>query len=328
IEDAFRDSAQQHSSASVSETPSTAERLDVFISHSSGQTEWVETLANNLQRAGKSVFLDLWRLVPGQDFIDGLRAGLASCRSAVLVVSPEALQSGWAHEEYELLKRRQASDPTFVIMPVVHSGVDSEMPFSGSIQWVDFRDPAKHLRAFATLLAGLECRSPGPNPSYDAGLWTPLPETDQRRVVDAERLTIKHAIFRLLNAQAVVILAQAGLGSSAVVGEIRKQAVERVGNQAGYQLSPSYVTPDDGMAPYFESLLAQMNLPTRDASPLNFQFRLARRLRSREPMCLLFTGIEHSPPAALESLCGVLRSLNDQYGQLRILMCGGERLCE
>src|SRR5262249_8298555 len=156
----------------------------------------------------------------------------------------------------------------------------------------------------------------------------PLPETDQRRVVDAERLTIKHAIFRLLNAQAVVILAQAGLGSSAVVGEIRKQTGERFGNQAGYQLSTSYDTPHDGMAPYFESLLAQMNLPTRDASPLNFQFRLARRLRSREPMCLLFTGIEHSPPAALESLCGVLRSLNDQYGQLRILMCGGERLCE
>jgi hypothetical protein len=45
-------------------------------------------------------------------------------------------------------------------------------------------------------------------------------------------------------------------------------------------------------------------------------------------MCLLFTGIERSPPEALKSLCGALRALNDRYGEPRILMCGGERLCD
>lgn len=304
-----------------------AQQPDVFISHSSVQKEWVETLADNLQRAGKTVFLDLWRLVPGKDWVDGLREGLASCRSAVLVVSPEALQSGWVREEYEVLKRRQARDPAFAIVPIVHSDVDGE-PFYGSIQWVDFRDPAKHLQAFARLLAGLEGRPPGPNPSYDARLWTPLPEPGQRPVAAAERHVIKHAFSQLLSEQAVVILAQEGLGSPALAAEIRKHAVERFGDNAVHQLSPSYVTAEDGLAPYFESLLSQLNLPTRDASPLNFDRRLARRLESGEPMCLLFTGIEHSPPLALKSLCGVLRSLNDRYGQPRILMCGGERLCE
>jgi hypothetical protein len=82
----------------------TCNEFDVFISHSSAQRAWVEAFASNLRLAGKSVFLDFWRLIPGRDWIDGLRTGLASCKSAILVVSPEALQSGWVREEYEVLR--------------------------------------------------------------------------------------------------------------------------------------------------------------------------------------------------------------------------------
>jgi hypothetical protein len=322
VEDAFHDSKQLRNRTSVIDAQNATERLDVFISHSSVQKEWVEALAANLQRAGKSVFLDLWRLVPGRDFIEGLRAGLACSHSAILVVSPEALQSGWVREEYEILKRRQTNDPAFTIVPIVHSGVDSGSPFYGSIQWVDFRDSTKHLQSFAQLLAGLESRPPGPNPTYDARLWTPLPQAGLRPVAAAGQRTIRQAFSHLFNSQAVVILAQDGLGSSAVAREIRKHAVERFGDRAVHLLSPSYVTAEDGLGPYFESLLAQMNLRTEQASALNFERRLAAQLESREPMCLLFTGIEQSPPAALESLCGVLRALNDRFGEPRIVMSG------
>ena len=110
LRSSFHDSKLLHRDGVGQNRQTAVEEINVFISHSSTQREWVETLADNLQRAGKSVFLDLWRLVPGRDFIDGLRAGLAACRSSILVVSPEALQSGWVREEYEILKRRQAKD--------------------------------------------------------------------------------------------------------------------------------------------------------------------------------------------------------------------------
>jgi TIR domain/Putative serine esterase (DUF676) len=328
VEESFQDSKLLHRNLVGEDRQTALENIDVFISHSSTQRDWVETLADNLQRAGKSVFLDLWRLVPGRDFIDGLRAGLAACRSAILVVSPEALQSGWVREEYEILKRRQAKDPKFTIVPIIHSEVDGKSPFFGSIQWVDFRDSTKHLESFARLLAGLEARAPGPNPSYDTRLWTPLPAVAVRPIAAAGQATIEQACSKLFNSPAVVILAQEGLGSSAISREIKRRAAEKFGEKATVQLTPSYVTPEDGPGPYFESLLAQIGLPSEAASPLTFQRRLAQRLDKGDPMCLLFTGIEQSPREALEKLCGALRALNEQYAHLRVLMCGGERLCE
>jgi hypothetical protein len=328
IEESFRASKLLHRPGAGEDRQTAVQDIDVFISHSSTQRDWVEALADNLQRAGKSVFLDIWRLVPGRDFIEGLREGLAACRSSILVVSPEALQSGWVREEYEILKRRQAKDPKFTIVPIIHSEVDGKSPFSGSIQWVDFRDSTKHLESFARLLAGIEGRPPGPNPSYDARLWTPLPLVAVRPIAAAGKETIEQACSKLFNSPAVVILAQEGLGSSAITREIKRRAAEKFGKKAIVQLTPSYVTPEDGLSPYFESLLAQMGLRTENASPLTFQRRLAERLDKGESICLLFTGIEQSPREALERLCGALRALNEQYAQLRVLMCGGERLCE
>ena len=86
----FVDENLSRSAGLAGETASLRDQYDVFVSHSSAQKDWVEALARNLQAANKSVFLDLWRLVPGREWKEGLRAGLAACRAAILVVSPEA----------------------------------------------------------------------------------------------------------------------------------------------------------------------------------------------------------------------------------------------
>jgi hypothetical protein len=159
----------------------------------------------------------------------------------------------------------------------------------------------------------------------------PVVDDGQQPIAPIERRTITHAFSRLLNASAVVVLAQdqEGLSSSAVVREIKRLAVERFGEKAVHLLNLGNISEEDGIAACFESLLAQLELPTADASKQNFRLRLEERLRGGEPMCLLFTRIEHCPPAALKSLCEVLRALNDQYDEkLRILMCGGEHLCD
>lgn len=42
---------------------------DVFISHSSHDKRWVETLAHNLQDAQLRVFFDKWSNTPGKSLI-------------------------------------------------------------------------------------------------------------------------------------------------------------------------------------------------------------------------------------------------------------------
>jgi hypothetical protein len=305
-----------------------SEHFDIFISHSNAQKPWVEALARNLLSAGKSVFLDIWQLVPGRDWVDGIRAGLAACRAAILVVSPEAVQSGWVREEFEILKRRQIEDPDFPIIPVIQQDVEGENLFTGSIQWVDFRDERKHPEAFGRLLAGLERRAPGPDPMYDTTSFIALPMLPKRRIAEAARTAIEEAVVRCFNAPAVVILAQEGLGFGLIAEEIRKRAADHFGPDAVVKLTPSYVAPEDGQGPYFESLCAQANLPTDAPSVASFQRHLGARLRKVDHMLLVFTGLEHSPPSALEALCGALRALNEQFANLRVLLCGGERLCE
>ncbi|MEM1151039.1 MAG: toll/interleukin-1 receptor domain-containing protein [Pseudomonadota bacterium] len=116
-------------------------RYDVFVSYSSIQRDWAEVLAHNLKGAGKTVFFDQWELTPGADWVLSLDSALDESRSAVLVASPEAQESGWVREEYAKLTRRRVSEPGFKIIPAVHSGAGHDFPFLGGIQWVDFRDP-------------------------------------------------------------------------------------------------------------------------------------------------------------------------------------------
>ena len=149
--------------------------MTIFISHSSAQKPWVETLAQNLVSAGYQVFLDIWHLVPGRDYPEGLYAGLESASAVVLVISPEALRSGWVRSEINNILARKG--PGFLIIPVIYTAVDSEFPFLAARQKVDFQPPVPYRAAFKRLLCGLEGSAPGPDPWYDGQLIEPPAQT-------------------------------------------------------------------------------------------------------------------------------------------------------
>lgn len=72
---------------------------DVFISHKSEHKPWVIWLAEALQSCGYSVFLDIWNLIPGDSWVEGLHQGLSQCRAAVLVALPRLsipVGCGWS----------------------------------------------------------------------------------------------------------------------------------------------------------------------------------------------------------------------------------------
>ena len=86
---------------------------DVFLSYKSEHKPWVEWLARSLQSAGRSVFLDIWNLVPGESWVEGLRRGVEECRAAVLIATPDVVNSGWIREEYNALLQRRQARPDF-----------------------------------------------------------------------------------------------------------------------------------------------------------------------------------------------------------------------
>lgn len=304
-------------------------RYDVFLSHSSVQKEWVEALAENLDLAGKKVFLDTWCLVPGRDFVDGLKRGLSESRSAVLVVSPNSFDSGWVREEFDALKRRQQQEPDLNIIPVIHSTVEGKSFFPDNTQWVDFRHQgeAAYRSAFARLLCGLENRAPGANPSYNGNLT--IPETDEMPTAKAcVGEVVEDTFSKLFNANAVIILSQDGWHSSAVTKEVRDRAKERFGDDKVGLAVLSHTSTDNSEADYFFELADQLNLDAEVTSASAFRRSLSSRIRKFGQYCLILSGVENSTQEMLNLLASVLRVLSDRNDEFKVIICGGEKLCD
>src|SRR4051812_29427250 len=99
--------------------PGDERRYDVFISYKSEYKPWVETLARNLEAQGLTVWLDDWRRVPGDRVDLTIEQALARARNGVLVVTPEAVGSGWVQDEYATMRRRAATGDGFRVIPAI-----------------------------------------------------------------------------------------------------------------------------------------------------------------------------------------------------------------
>ena len=76
-------------------------QYDIFLSHNSENKDWVRILAQNLKASHYHVFLDEWEIKGGQKFVPKLYDAIKNARMGIIVVSPEAFESGWVKEEYE-----------------------------------------------------------------------------------------------------------------------------------------------------------------------------------------------------------------------------------
>lgn len=114
--------------------------FDVFLSHSSADKPWVRKLKATLEAKGLIAWLDEEQIAPGDLLVNAMETGIEASRTAVIVVSPEAVASGWVNEEYSRAlalsvdKRRKLR-----LIPVLLSR--AELPgFLKNRAWVDFRD--------------------------------------------------------------------------------------------------------------------------------------------------------------------------------------------
>jgi hypothetical protein len=61
--------------------PAIEPTFDVFFSHKSEHKPWVEWLFRALQSCKRSIFLDHWNLIPGDNWRESLHRGLECSRS-------------------------------------------------------------------------------------------------------------------------------------------------------------------------------------------------------------------------------------------------------
>jgi hypothetical protein len=74
--------------------------FDVFLSHNSRDKPWAVELKTALEARGLKVWLDKDEIRPGDQFAEALEQGIAQSATLALIISPEAVASGWVKREY------------------------------------------------------------------------------------------------------------------------------------------------------------------------------------------------------------------------------------
>jgi hypothetical protein len=135
-------------------------KFDVFLSHNSVDKPWAIKLKDHLQRYGILVWLDKDEIRPGDLFAKALEEGLANSRAVALIVSPDAMVSGWVSEEYySALSLAKAKQSPLHLIPVMLR--DAELPgFLAGRNWVDFREESTYSQNVWKLVWGITGNKP------------------------------------------------------------------------------------------------------------------------------------------------------------------------
>ena len=129
--------------------------FDVFLSHNSIDKLWVVQLKDDLTRYGLKVWLDKDEIRPGDLFAEALEEALENCRAIALIISPEAVDSGWVKEEYyRAVSLSKSKQLPMQMIPVILR--EADVPgFAKSRNWVDFRDESKYSQNVWSLVWGI-----------------------------------------------------------------------------------------------------------------------------------------------------------------------------
>jgi hypothetical protein len=127
---------------------------DVFISYKSEYKPWVDTLMRNLERQRLRVWVDDWRKIPGALVASTLDKAISGSRVGVLIVTPEAVASGWVQQEYESMLEREKKGG-FRLIPVILRKSEG-FPFLQTRFCIDFTEPEHYPRRLYELVQGVQ----------------------------------------------------------------------------------------------------------------------------------------------------------------------------
>jgi hypothetical protein len=92
---------------------------NVFLSHSSQDKDFVRRLADDLRDLGHEPWLDEWKIRVGDCIVSKIQEGLAQADYVVLVLTPEAVASGWVDREWKAAYWSEISEKRVIVLPVL-----------------------------------------------------------------------------------------------------------------------------------------------------------------------------------------------------------------
>jgi hypothetical protein len=91
----------------------------VFISHSSKDKDFVRQLAADLKEVGHSPWLDEWEIQVGDCIVRAVDSGLTKAEFVILVLSPNAVESGWVEREWAPSYWKEIESKRRVVLPAM-----------------------------------------------------------------------------------------------------------------------------------------------------------------------------------------------------------------
>lgn len=301
---------------------------DVFISHKSDCKQWVKTLAENLKGEGIDVFLDIWELVPGSSIVDGLYRGLKGARKGIIVVTPEAFESGWVREEYSQMMMQKQERSDFSIIPVVLGHDVPDFPFMKDILWIDFREPGEYRSAFYRLFCAVRGESPGSEIRLKKEPRPPQQLAPEEQPGRDDISFVEELLESFHGVQAIMLLAPEGMRRRGVKTRLLERAGDIYGSGNVYHMVPPLGGGVD-MEDYFAILAGQCGFGGEVKGKVDFIRAIESLMQGDGRVFLAVSGFENSCKEGQEELAGVLRNMSERFpNRLRILLCGGEKLAD
>ncbi len=128
-------------------------KFDVFLSHNSKDKPWVVKLKGSLEALGIKVWLDKDEIRPGDLFAEALEKGIEESKAIALIISPEAMSSGWVKAEY-YRALSLATNKQLQLIPVLYK--KAQIPgFLSDRSWVNFSDESECDEQVRTLVWGI-----------------------------------------------------------------------------------------------------------------------------------------------------------------------------
>ena len=146
----------------------------VFLSHSSHDKGIVETIAHGLRDAGVDVWLDSWNILAGHSITAEIQKGLEGSDYVVVMLSKQAVASGWVEKEWQSQVGLEAETRRVRIIPARLDGCT----IPSLLRDKAYADFAKHYdEGFATLVRAIE--------GHGAGDLAPPPDRVPPEIPDA-----------------------------------------------------------------------------------------------------------------------------------------------
>lgn len=308
---------------------------DVFVSHRNENKVWANTLADNLMRCGLGVCLT--PLGPSCDEpvtweqLDALQNSL----HGILLATPEALESGWAQDQYDAMRAVQKTNPGFRII-ILCFGALPHAPFLTEHLCVDFANPnaAAYESSFRQLLSGLHDQLHSAPMDLAVKLEIPPPPTINLAEMETRPLTPNEnrffqSVFTALDTHwAVMLLAPTDHNRPPVQRAILAEAQRRFGPTNSFHLNPLGQVDADRSA-YLSYLGNQIQAGRIFNKPSDLEFLLADHLAREKHLFLFVTRVEEGSAEGRRAFSHALRNLGERYSNwLKIVLCGSEHLLD